>query len=170
MAALYIMCGLAFAGKTTVARALAGRLDGAVVSLDEINAARGLRSGEGVPVEEWERSHRVAAAEADALLARGTAVVIDDTGCFRWLRERYREGARRRGHDVVVVFVDAPEAEARRRLLENAATGRRHGVRVEVFDAHARSFEPPDADEPAVVFGPGDELGEWLDARFPRRS
>ncbi len=167
MAIVYIMCGLAFAGKTTVARAIAERTRGSVVSLDEINAARGLHGGDGIPPAEWERTHGVALREADALLARGVTVVIDDTGCFRWLRDRYRRLARRRRCEGVVVFVDTPLAEARRRLAANVETRARHGVRVEVLEALARTFEPPQPDEIAVTLAPGDRLAAWLDTHVP---
>jgi predicted kinase len=166
--ALVIMCGLPFAGKTTVARALARRLGARVVSLDEINAARGLLGGDGIPTEEWERTHRAALDEAGVLLARGDAAVIDDTGCFRWLRDRYREVARRLGRDSVVVFVHTSLDEARRRLAANAVTGERPGVRTEILEELARTFEPPEPDEPSLVFAPDDRLDRWLEEHFPR--
>jgi len=168
MPALVIMCGLPFAGKTTVARAVARRLGGRVISLDQINAARGLLGGDGIPTEEWERTHRIALDEAGALLGRGATAVIDDTGCFRWLRDRYREVARLHGRDSVVIFVQTPLEEARRRLAVNAVTGERHGVRSEILEALAGTFEPPQPDESALVFAPHDRLGPWLDEHFPR--
>jgi predicted kinase len=168
MATLYIMCGLAFAGKTTVARALARHTGGRVVSLDEINAARGLCGGDGIPATEWERTHDIALREADALLARGVATVVDDTGCYRWLRDRYRQVAARHGCNDVVVFVDTPPAEARRRRDANAATGARPGVRLEVFEALARTFEPPQPDETTITFVAGDAIAPWLERQFPR--
>jgi len=169
MASVYIMCGLAFAGKTTVARAIAGRAGGEVVSLDEITAVRGLSGGQGIPAAEWERAHAVALRQTDALLARGVVAVVDDTGCFRWLRDRYRQVARRRDSADIVVFVDTPLAEARRRLTENDETRRRPAVRLEVLDVLARSFEPPQPDEATITFSPGDRLAPWLEEHVPGR-
>lgn len=167
MGTLYIMCGLAFAGKTTVARALARRLGAIVVSLDEINLERGLRGGEGVPVEEWERTHRIALARTHELMQAGKDVVIDDTGCFRWLRDRYRGAASLHGFDTTVVFVETPVEEARRRLQANDPGTGRPGVRVEVLESLGATFEPPGADEKVVRFEPGDELTTWLVGHFP---
>ena len=48
---LYLLCGLAFSGKTTLTAALSRHLGAAVVSLDAINASRGLQGGMGIPVE-----------------------------------------------------------------------------------------------------------------------
>src|SRR4029077_883183 len=42
---LYLLCGLAFSGKTTLASILSVRLPAVVVSLDAINASRGLDGG-----------------------------------------------------------------------------------------------------------------------------
>jgi predicted kinase len=165
---LIIMCGLPFAGKTTLARALARHLGARVVSLDEINAARGVRGGNGIPTEEWERTHRAALDEAGELLGREDAVVVDDTGCFRWLRDRYREVARRHGSDSVVIFVQTPVEEARRRLAANTVTGERPGVRSGILEELARTFEPPQPDEPSLVFAPDHRLDRWLEEHFPR--
>jgi len=167
MKTLYVMCGLAFAGKTTVARALAGRLGAAVVSLDEINLERGLRGGEGVPVEEWERTHRIALTRADELMRAGTEVVVDDTGCFRWLRDRYRAAAALRGFGTAVIFVATPHEEARRRMAANDPRTERPNVRAEILESLAATFEPPRAEESVVVFGPADDLATWLAAHFP---
>jgi predicted kinase len=167
MKTLYVMCGLAFAGKTTVARALAERLGAAVVSLDEINLERGLRGGEGVPVEEWERTHRIALTRADKLMRIGTEAVVDDTGCFRWLRDRYRAAATARGFSTTVIFVATSLEEARRRLAANDPGTERPAVRVEILESLAATFEPPREEENVVVFLPGDDLATWLTAHFP---
>jgi predicted kinase len=167
MKTLYVMCGLAFAGKTTVARALAKRLGAVVVSLDEINLERGLRGGEGLPVEEWERTHRIALARAHELMRAGKDVVIDDTGCFRWLRDRYRGAASLHRFDTTVVFVDTPVDQARRRLETNDPAAGRPGVRVEVLKSLAATFEPPGADEKVIRFEPGDDLATCLAVHFP---
>ncbi|RPH71198.1 MAG: hypothetical protein EHM78_08290 [Myxococcaceae bacterium] len=46
---LLLLCGPAFSGKSTVAAHLFRRWDFRVVSLDEINARRGLHGGQGIP-------------------------------------------------------------------------------------------------------------------------
>jgi predicted kinase len=56
MKTLYLMCGLSFSGKTTLARKIVERLQCAYISLDDINAERGLWGGDGISVGEWERT------------------------------------------------------------------------------------------------------------------
>jgi hypothetical protein len=51
------MCKLSFSGKTTLARKIVEWLQCANISLDDINAERGLWGGDGIPVDEWKRKH-----------------------------------------------------------------------------------------------------------------
>ena len=46
---VYAMCGLAFSGMSTVAQTLRRELGIELISLDAINAERGLQGGEGIP-------------------------------------------------------------------------------------------------------------------------
>ena len=100
---LYLLCGMSFAGKSTLAAAIAEHAHATIVSLDDINEARGLAGGLGIPDHEWARSHRVALQRAAEELARGHSVVIDDTNCFRFLRDDYRALAGRLGVRAVVL-------------------------------------------------------------------
>jgi predicted kinase len=55
---LYAMCGLPFAGKSTVAAALATRIGASIVRLDAINSERGLGvGGDAIPPQEWDRTY-----------------------------------------------------------------------------------------------------------------
>jgi predicted kinase len=159
---LFLMCGLAFAGKSTVARSLAARMGAEVVSLDAINAERGLHGGTGMPVEEWARTHQIALGRVRELLAGGASVIVDDTNCYRSLRDRYREAAAKRGvpTTVVVLRVGLEEALARARLNEQTR------IRLRVTEAVLRDlaarFEWPHSDEEIVALEPDADLDEWL--------
>lgn len=145
---LVLLCGPAFSGKSTLARAIAGRTRAPVVSPDEINARRGLWGGDGVPTVEWARTHRIALEEAEAHMRdRARLVVVDDTNCYRFLRDDYRAAAARHRYAVRLVVLRFPDDEVRRRLRENEAKAARRGLRPEVFEEHLASFEWPRAEE-----------------------
>jgi predicted kinase len=164
---LLLLCGLAFSGKTTLARAIARSLALPCVSLDEINTERGLRpGGEGLPAEAWERSHTVAENRLAAAFTTGHGAVLDDTGCFRWLRDRYRDLARRHGCDTVVIFVDTPVEAIRARIEENTRASKRSSIFDEVFSRHLAEFEPPEPDEHVVRFTPSDDIELWITANL----
>jgi predicted kinase len=147
---LVLMCGTSFSGKSTVARALAPRLPARIVSLDEINARRGLWGGDGIPVEEWVRTHELASAEVRELLRAGTSVVVDDTSSPRFLRDGWRSLAAEVGARFTLVYVEVDHATVRRRRDDNRVERRRRDVTDAVLDQHLAEFEPPAADEDAV--------------------
>lgn len=158
-----LLCGLAFSGKSTLARILAARLGGAVVSLDEINARRGLWGGEGVAAEEWARTHETALGEIDALLRKGVSpVIVDDTNCFRFLRDSYRRLGRRHGCREMLVVLDTPLATIHRRREEARRRRHRPPIRDEVWEAHRRSFEWPGDDEPHRTLPAGADVETWV--------
>jgi predicted kinase len=147
---LVLLCGTSFSGKSTVARALAPRLAARIVSLDEINARRGLWGGDGIPGAEWIRTHEVASAEVRELLGSGTSVVVDDTSSLRFLRDGWRSLAREVGARFALVYLEVDHETVRRRRAANRFEPQRRDVADAVLDQHLAEFEPPAADEDAV--------------------
>jgi predicted kinase len=158
---LYLLCGLAFSGKSTVAAVLARRLGALVVSLDHINAERGLEGGLGIPAEEWGRTHAVALERAEAGLAAGRPVVVDDTNCFRFLRDDHRRAADRLGVPTVVIHLDAPLSLILERLRANDRAPTRSPVTEAILLELAAKFEPPGPDESTLVVPAGADPEAW---------
>ena len=157
-----LMCGVAFSGKTSLAKAIVAALGCDYVSLDEINAERDLAGGQGMSAAEWEKTHQLAIDRLAALLARRRSVVIDDTNCFRWIRDRFREACRLHGGRPVVVLLDTPEREVETRMISNVETLGRPSVARLVFAEHVKTFERPSADEDVLVYRPTDRPDEWI--------
>ena len=154
-----LLCGYSFSGKSTLAAALRDRCGAAVVSLDEINARRGLRGGDGLPGDEWGRTLDIAHAELEEHLERRAAlVVIDDTSCYRWLRDGWRAIARRHEADVALVVLQAPDIEVETRMVEAAVALNRRGLDPRVWAAHREGFEWPGGDEEPRYFPIGGGL------------
>jgi predicted kinase len=167
---LLLMCGPAFSGKTVVSTAIQRELGCVRVSLDEVNAERGLPpGGEGLPPEAWEASGRVAADRVRQALTAGHHVVLDDTCCFRFLRDRYRAVADGLGVPTLVLYLDVPVAELERRRAASRAQCDRPDVVDAVFRSHLETFEHPDADEDVTVFRPADETVDAFVARVVER-
>jgi predicted kinase len=166
---LYLLCGLAFAGKTTLASILSRHARAEVVSLDEINASRGLHGGEGIPDEEWVRTHHEALRQVESTLAAGRPVVVDDTNCFRFLRDNYRAVAEAQGADTILLYIDRPLELLLDRIRENDESRSRASVRISILLDLARKFEPPGPDEDAVLV-PDVPLEVWVDRQFARNG
>lgn len=166
---LYLLCGLAFAGKSTLAARLTERTGAAIVSLDAINAERGLQGGLGIPVGEWVATHQEALRRLDALLGEGRSAIVDDTCCFRRLRDSYRGLASRHAAASLVIHVDVPLGEAVRRLRANEASPERPPVTEAILRDLARDFEWPAADEPTLVYRPPETYDAWIDRALAAR-
>jgi predicted kinase len=147
---LVLLCGRSFSGKSVLARALADALPGTVVSLDSINDERELHGGQGIPLEEWVRTHETARERATAALTRDGTVVVDDTSSPRFLRDAWRSLAAANDARFVLVFVDAAEETLRTRWAANRLRPRRPDVTDAVMREHRSGFEPPGEDEEPV--------------------
>lgn len=161
-ARLLILCGLPFAGKTTLARELARAHGFAHVALDAINEERGVWDPvRGLSPEQWAETYAESYRRLDRLLAEGRPVVYDATNFTRAPRDRPRAIAARHGAPANVLYVAVLEAEARRRWQHNRATGRRYDVRDEDFVTVADNFEPPVEDEAVIRYDGSLPLEEW---------
>ena len=161
------MCGLAFSGKTMLARAVARRAGAEYIGLDDINEERGLRGGEGIPVEEWERTHGIAIERIGKLLDKKRDVVLDDTLCFRWLRDRYAAVADRHAARFVLLYVATPLPEIHSAMARNDADPHRNPIHPDVFETHSRSFEHPTVEERPVVYDRTVPMEEWIASHLP---
>jgi predicted kinase len=151
-AGIVLLCGRSFSGKTTVAAALAQHLPAVVVSFDMINAERGLYGGEGVSVEEWARTYRIAQARTRDAVGSGKIVVVDDTSSPRFLRDGWRQMAGEAAVPLVLVYVDTPLAVSASRHAANRADQSRSDVTDQVMQDHLSSFDAPAADEEPISY------------------
>ncbi|GAB3350099.1 AAA family ATPase [Modestobacter lapidis] len=114
--------GLPGVGKTTVARALAGRLGAAHLRIDAFEAAL-LRQGlVPTPADVGAHGYVLALAAADTCLAAGTDVVVDAVFPVAASRRPFRDLAVRRDapvHWVRLICTDP--VEHRRRVEQRAA-------------------------------------------------
>jgi predicted kinase len=169
---LFLMCGIAFSGKSTLAKTIAARTGCAVISLDAINAERGLGlNGGSVSNEEWEETHRRALAAMSHAMSSGETLLIDDTNCFRWIRDRFRVHAEAFGYKTTIIHVGIDPELARDRLIRNERNPSRTKLPIRDFENHVRTFEPPALDENILLFEHGMDPEVWfrtLESVFPR--
>ncbi len=162
---LIALCGLAFSGKSTIARRVAAETGAELISLDAINAARGFDGGTVMDDSEWEKTSLMAAATARTVLASGRGVVVDDTFSHRFLRQRFAAVARASGAPFVLLFVDTPLSVIEARLAENARTKARPHIAPDVFAHHRDRFQFPGDDESPVRLAGAADLDRWLAGR-----
>ena len=159
------LCGLAFSGKSTIARQVAAATGAELISYDAINARRGFDGGAAIADAEWEKTSLMAAATARAVLAQRRSVVIDDTFSHRFLRDRFRQVAAAARVPFVLLFVDTPLGVIEARIADNARTGARAHIAPEVFTHHRDRFQFPGDDEHPVRLAGTQDVEQWLASR-----
>ena len=165
MRTLYLLCGMPFSGKTTIGKYVAQYLDISYISLDKINEARGLLGGEGIPVKEWEKTHYLAMKQLKNLMPSHHDVILDDTNCFRWLRDRFRNLATQYDYETTLIHLDLPHAEIEKRIADNNQIRTRNKVKPEIIEQMNQTFEPPQADEKTISYV-GQPINEWIAQNF----
>jgi len=160
---LYILCGLPFAGKTTLSKAFVREPGLSRVSIDELNNERGIWDNEkGLSPEEWTNVYNEAYRRIDALLSQGTSVIDDNANFTREQRDHLRAIAAKYDVPTTVIYVTIPLAEVRRRWQENRQTKVRGDVRDEDFAQVVDSFEAPTDDENVVHYDGSMTVEEWI--------
>ena len=170
MPTLYLLCGMPFSGKTTLGKSIAQYLNVPYISLDEINEARGLKGGEGITVEEWEKTHFLARKQLEILIQSERDLIIDDTSCFRWLRDRFRNLAFKYDYQTTIVFLDLPLTEIWRRMENNQKKQMRHLVRPNIVREMAKTFEPPQEDENVIKYSANESIEQWISKHLKFRE
>ena len=164
---LYILCGLPFAGKTTLAKALVRELDLSRVSIDDLNNERGIWDDEkGLSPEEWMDVYNEAYRRIDALLSQGKSVLDDNANFTREQRDHLRAIAANYHVPTTVIYVTTSLSEVRRRWQENRQTKVRSDVRDEDFAQVVDSFEAPTDDEHVVRYDGVMPIEEWIRSVF----
>jgi gluconate kinase len=158
---LLLLCAPAFSGKTTLSLALEAR-GWLRVSSDAILRDRGFEPGQWLPVELWQEASLTACSLIAAAAQRGQDVVFDDTLCFRFLRDRYREVGAQAGMSVVLVVLMISPAEVRARVRRNRGSKLREDIEDDLLETHLASFEWPSADEPHIQLDAGQSVAQQL--------
>ena len=145
---IYLLCGPSLSGKSTAAARIVESTRGAIVSADEINRERGLPfGGEGLPESTWADTLKIQLERLRAHVQAGTPTIIDDTLCYRWLRDRFRGEAERLGAaPLLLVFAPSKEEIHRRHALVTNS-GERPALSLERLRDHLARFEWPEPDE-----------------------
>jgi predicted kinase len=162
----YLLCGMPFSGKTTLGKSVAQHLDAFYLSLDEINEARGLFGGEGIPVEEWEKTHYLAMEQLENFMPSEQDIVLDDTNCFRWLRDRFRNFGARYGYQTTIFFLNIPLAEIEQRIAANEQNQTRNKVKQEIIEKMQQTFESPQPDEKSINYSGEKSIQQWIIQHF----
>lgn len=165
MPKLIIMCGRAFAGKTTLAGLIVRRFGYAAVDVDEtkVRLFGDAVDDAALARADWIKIYQ----DTDALIGRyldsGQSVVDDSRNFTKDERRQAHRIAVAHRAELVTVHVDTPEPITRERLLANRLTPTRHDIPDAAFEKLLNGWEPPTADEHPLPFSFPEGLVEWVE-------
>ena len=164
---LVIMAGLPASGKSTLARALANCVSGAVLDKDVIRAA--LFSAEDIEYsavqDDFVMDLMLQAAQYLLDKDAGRVVFLDGrTFSYSYQRQRAMDFADAMGTPWRIIECVCADAIARRRLAEDERTGRHLAANrtVHLYESVRSIFEP--IPEPKIVIDTGEPLGTCVRA------
>lgn len=164
---LYILCGLPFAGKTTIAKKLAEIPGMYHVEVDMIKRELGFGlDGKSTTEPEWAQIFAESYRRLIAALEAGQNVLFDATNYARGVRDQLRKLAHQQGAACAVIYVVVSADVANRRRQQNQVTLEREKVRDEEFDEVATGFDVPTNDENVMRYDPSTDIEDWITCTF----
>src|SRR3989344_1382013 len=165
---LYILCGIPFSGKTTLAKKLERKLGFKVIDLDEVKFdlfGKEIKDND-IKEDGLDKVYQEVYKRIETNLIRGKTV-IHDTGNFtKSERDLVKMMADKLSIKTVTIFVDTPKEVARERLLQNRKTTQRFDVTDEDFEGTTNEMELPSESEEHIVYKFGTPMEVWIKQNF----
>jgi predicted kinase len=157
------MCGVAFSGKSTLAKKVAEYKKATLVSQDIIWFEKKKELNLDLDSDEdWEKVIQMSKEKVRETLRRGESVVFDDISLKYSDREVLRQLAKECGAQTVLVYLDTPKEMREERRLKNLETKERHDVPEHIIDWGVGELQAPQEDEHPLIFRPEDSMEDWL--------
>jgi len=160
---LYIMCGVGFSGKSTLAKRIAEHTGAILVSQDTLffEKEKELNLDQDSD-EQWRMLLDMCLERIRENLSAGKSVVFDNTNTKFEHRDELRKLAKSVGAETKVIFLDTPIEIQKERQMKNLKTRDRHDVKQKYLDQAVSELEVPSEEENTVVFKPNTDVNEFL--------
>lgn len=156
------MCGLAFSGKSTLARKIADFTNSKLIAFDNLWVKKEKEKQITQGVEGWRSIRKLAQEKIVKSLKNGDSVVYDDNNIRFEHREELRKIARKLGIREVVIYLSTSMDIIRQRESINKITGERHEVASKNFQTVLQQLQIPTTKENVVEFIPEMNVDKWL--------
>ncbi len=148
---LYILCGIPFSGKTTLAKRMAEKLSFFRIDLDEVKFDLFGPNILDTQIDQsgWDKVYTEMYRRIKQSLIAGKTVVHDTGNFTRQDRGKVQAIAKELGIETITIFVNIPKT--------------RFDVADEDFQSTVKELEPPDENEKHLVFNWTDDVELWLE-------
>ncbi len=163
MPTLYIMCGVGFSGKSTLAKQISEHTGAVLVSQDALffEKEKELNLDQDSD-DQWRMLLEMCKERIRQYLSEGKSVAYDSTNTRFEHREEIRKVAKLLGVPTKVIFLDTPIEVQKERQNKNLETGERHDVKQEYLDQAIAELEIPTESENTLTFKPNDTVEDFL--------
>ena len=163
MPTLYIMVGVGFAGKSTLAKNISEYFKIPLVSQDALffEKEKELNLDEDDDAQ-WQMLLNMCKQRIKELLSSGKSVVFDNVNLKKEHRDELREIAKEAISNAIIIYLDTPEEILNKRQDRNKVTRERHHVKQEYLDDAKAQLEIPTDDEGTYKFTPTTDLETFL--------
>jgi len=164
MSKLVIICGISFAGKSTLGEAIFERFGYVQVDVDDMkfHLFGPDSKDEELSRVDWVRIYHETDKLMESYLQSGKTVIDASRNFRKQERQLARQIATQLNAEVVTILVDTPVGIAQKRLLENREKQSRLDVTDQDFETILQVWESPTADETPLVFRYSDQIDTWI--------
>ena len=164
---LYILCGEAFSGKSTLSKKIAEHFDAKIVGRDEIYfAMEKILALESTPDEDdislWKNMWMLVLQGVKNQLLLGNSVVIDDNCLYLKQRDQLRSIAKEVGVRSTLIFLDIPTEILKDRKEQNKISKTRHDVPSAWLTEDSELFEKPTEVENPTIYKPNTSFDDFV--------
>jgi predicted kinase len=164
---LFILCGEAFSGKTTLAKKLANWYTAKIVGRDEVYfALEKILELENTSEEDddklWDNLWPISIQGVKNQVLLGNSVVVDDNCLYLKQRDELRSIAKENGVKSILIFLDVSTDILKERKKKNKTLQMRHDVPSGWLEEDSKTFERPTETESPVIYGPNEAFEDLI--------
>lgn len=164
MTTLYILCGLPFSGKTTLAKELVKRFGFISINIDDIKVEYGIGDVDDDEVSDkmWTKILGDIDKRVKKNLQDNKSVIVESYTIIRSGRDKLREIATGLGIPTKIIYLNISEFLARQRWLKNEKSQVRFRITKKIFNEAVRDLEPPTKTEHVLEFNQNIPIADWI--------
>lgn len=164
---LFILCGEAFSGKTTLAKEIAKKYEAKIIGRDVIYfSIADTLALEDTPEKDdgslWNNLWPIVVQGVKNWLLLGESVVVDDNCLYSNQREDLYRVAKETGVEYTLVYLNVPMDILRERKEQNKINKTRHDVPSGWMEEDSDTFERPSSAENPLVFTEKETIDDLL--------